>query len=60
MKCTAPCRPSCENEATQELLNKSSGAHLGFNCEKHITPLLAINEGKDYVAKPLSAEEQPQ
>lgn len=53
MKCTSPCTPHCENEATHDLLNKGSGVHLGFNCEAHINPLIALNDGRDYVAKPL-------
>lgn len=37
-KCTAPCFPSCENEATTELLTLND-AHLGFNCDHHISSL---------------------
>lgn len=38
MKCTAPCFPSCDNEATAVLLSLT-GAKLGFNCDKHIATL---------------------
>lgn len=50
MKCTAPCVPKCEHEATHELLNKESGVFLGYNCTEHINTLLKINDGKDYRA----------
>lgn len=38
MKCTAPCIPRCENEATHELMSLTN-AHLGHNCDSHIAAL---------------------
>lgn len=54
MKCTSPCVPPCNNEATHELLNKSSKVLLGHNCEQHIAPLVLLNHGNDYVVVPLA------
>lgn len=61
MKCTAPCVPPCEEEATAELLSLT-GAHLGWNCEKHLKPLRFVKVGNldaEYKQRPLP-EEAPQ
>jgi hypothetical protein len=35
MKCTAPCFPPCEKEATHEIRTLTTKTHLGFNCPGH-------------------------
>jgi hypothetical protein len=35
MKCTAPCFPPCEAEATHEIKTLGTKTHLGFNCPEH-------------------------
>ena len=59
MKCTSPCVPPCENEATTELLSLS-GAHLGFNCDKHIAALRFAKIGNldaEYAKRPMTPEQ---
>ena len=56
MKCTAPCFPICDHEATHEIKTIGTGSHLGFNCDAHskwcASP--APGSGKiDYDVKPL-------
>jgi hypothetical protein len=59
MKCTAPCVPPCEEEATTELLSLT-GSHLGFNCDKHIKPLRFEAVGNlpvEYKKRPMTPEQ---
>lgn len=60
MKCTAPCVPPCNEEATTVLLSLTN-AHLGFNCDKHIAPLRFEKVGNlpaEYSKRPMTDEEK--
>jgi hypothetical protein len=60
MKCTAPCFPPCDNEATTVLLSLT-GAQLGFNCDKHIAPLRCEKVGNlaaEYNKRPMTDAEK--
>jgi hypothetical protein len=55
MKCTAPCVPACERDATHVLSNRATCSVLGHNCAEHALPL---TRGPDpaYAAEPLEPE----
>ncbi len=58
MKCTAPCIPACQNEATHVVKTLGTFTHLGHNCELHakFCASPAPGSGKiDYDVKPLFA-----
>lgn len=44
IKCTSPCFPKCEAEASQTL-KSLNGTFLGHNCEEHIPK----KNAKDYI-----------
>ncbi len=59
MKCTAPCIPSCESEATHEIKTLGTHTHLGFNCDLHskFCSDKAPGSGKvDYDVTPLAKD----
>lgn len=62
MKCTSPCFPPCEEEATHEIRTLGMKSHLGFNCAGHskFCASPAPGSGKiDYDVVALEAAEVP-
>ena len=61
MKCTSPCIPACEAEATHEIRTLGMKSHLGYNCDLHskFCASPAPGSGKvDYDVIPLEKQEK--
>lgn len=56
MKCTAPCFPTCDQEATHEVKTLGTSSHLGYNCDAHSAWCAQKNPQTskvDYLVEPL-------